>query len=263
MNKLTKEKEPGVKYVGFPDVLAALPDKEFQNLTRSTIPLLAYWKKPRPVVRGICHGFGFKCPKDARIYFEYAVPSLTPRDYPSCSDVMLVSDQLVVAVEGKWSEPRYETVGEWLEKGSRAHREKVLRYWLGLIQPFAQNELKPRGFHDVVYQMLHRAASACAVPAENHAVVYQLFHASEDEAMEQGYYERDMEHLRDLIRPHDNLRFGVESMISLAPSHNHESLRRKLEAMAREERPVLIRNALATRNLFEFSSICFSTWSDE
>jgi len=110
---------------------------------------------------------------------------------------------------------------------------------------------------------LHRTASACAVPAENHAVVYQLFHESEGQAWEQAHYDRDMEFLHDLVCPSDNLRFGMESMIKLVPTRGHEDVANKMKDAECAEIPDLIRNTLATRSLFEFSSICFSTWDNE
>jgi hypothetical protein len=171
-----------IEYVTFKETLQALPDTEFKNLTRSTIPLLNYWKnRSGPKINDLVRCLKFKRLKDYKLYFEYAVPSLTPRDYPSCTDMMLVSDQLTIAFEAKWTEPKYETVNEWLLKGNRPHREKVLKHWLGLIQPFARNELKPEDFGDVVYQSIHRTASACAVPADKHAVLYQKFSLDDEQ----------------------------------------------------------------------------------
>lgn len=249
MNKSTKEKEArgGAEWVDYADALAALPDKDFLNLTSSKLPLLAYWKKPRPLVRNLCYIFGIKIPKDMQIYLEYAVPSLSLRDYPYCADVMLVSDQLVIAIEGKWTEARDETVGEWLQKGSRTRRENVLRHWLSLIQPFSRNKLDMNDFTDVVFRMLHRTAAACAIPGGKHAIVYQVFYESDDDLSKHGIYEHDMSMFGDLIRPNSNLVIGLQSVIRLIPTRSHEVLKRKLAVAEQNEIPSLVRNALVSR----------------
>src|SRR5258708_4753147 len=71
---------------------------------------------------------------------------------------MLLTCEHAVAVEAKWTEPRYETVSEWL---SSQNRREVLDGWLSLIQPFALEPLTSDDVASAVYQTVHRAASAC------------------------------------------------------------------------------------------------------
>jgi hypothetical protein len=86
---------------------------------------------------------------------------------------MVLSGERCLAIEAKWTEPRYETVAEWLassktkrsanaqlqEKSS--NREKVLAGWHKLIQSRIPTIAPVGDFSNAIYQMVHRTASAC------------------------------------------------------------------------------------------------------
>ena len=150
------------------------PDNEFKNLTRSTLPLLAYWKDEAAVLALIGSACEINDLVTASVTDEFPTPSATSRDKASFTDVMVVSRSTAVAIEGKWTEPRYETVSDWLSRGDQSNRNKVLAHWLTLIRHRATN-LKETGVADVPYQMIHRTASACAFVDKRPVVLYQIF----------------------------------------------------------------------------------------
>jgi hypothetical protein len=93
---------------------------------------------------------------------------------------MVISGESSLAIEAKWTEPRYETVDKWLTKGSNPHnRRDVLTGWLSLLQKHAIHELRVEDFSDAVYQMVHRAASACAT-GKMPRLAYLVFTPSPD-----------------------------------------------------------------------------------
>ena len=67
------------------------------------------------------------------LFLEYTVRS--PKgESVSHTDVMLKSGPNALAIEAKWTEPMYKTVGRWLKDGnSRANKETVLEGWLSLL----------------------------------------------------------------------------------------------------------------------------------
>jgi hypothetical protein len=147
----------------FADLLADVPDKELLNTTRSTVPLLAWWRSPKNVA-ALGDVLGIVGLERAEAWFEYAVPAACERcptrgrGNSSMTDVMLDLGTDVVAVEAKHTEPLYGTVGEWLGSPPSANREKVLRHWMSCCigAPFDIETCR-----DLVYQMVHRTASAC------------------------------------------------------------------------------------------------------
>ena len=78
---------------------------------------------------------------------------------------MMMSDSAVWAIEAKWTEPRYETVAKRISKqeADGADPRKTVEGWLKHFRPFTECDLRIEAFENVVYQTLHRAASACAV----------------------------------------------------------------------------------------------------
>src|SRR5690606_13238748 len=66
--------------------------------------------------------------------FEYEVPVCV--DYgkgrASCTDLIIENEKSCYAIEAKRTEPKYETVEKW--KGNSKNKEKVLDWWLNLIE---------------------------------------------------------------------------------------------------------------------------------
>lgn len=147
----------------FAALLEEVPDKELLNTTRSTVPLLAWWRNPKNIA-ALGKVLGVSGLESAEACFEYAVPAACDRcptrgkGTSSMTDVMIDAGTDVVAVEAKHTEPLYETVGKWLGSPPTANRQKVLRHWISccIQAPFDVEDCR-----ELIYQMVHRTASAC------------------------------------------------------------------------------------------------------
>src|SRR5450759_1704349 len=96
----------------FADLVSRYGDKEFKSPLRSTIPLLSLVRDGWPVLQEVLTAC--RLPAKSNLHFEYKVDSPLGVGIPSHTDVMarFGSDQL--ALECKWTEPRYETVDKWI-----------------------------------------------------------------------------------------------------------------------------------------------------
>jgi hypothetical protein len=212
------------------DIDKAIPmygKREFQSPTRSTVPLLSWLKHEQPMVDLLLQDMGI--PADCNLHLEYTVAPQQGEGVASHTDLMVISGESSVAVEAKWTEPRYETVGEWLKKGSKPryervgellkkgsnlqNRKDVLNGWLGLLQRHAQHTLHLADFSDVIYQMVHRAASACAV-GSNPRMAYVVFEPSPDPwtASLQTIH-NDLTHLYGLLGHPKGFRFYLVKLL--------------------------------------------------
>jgi hypothetical protein len=240
----------------FASLLELYPDKELPKLTRSTVPLLAYWKDYEPRTTKLLTHLGCGAPDSARLHFEFTVSSAkirgTDRSNPaSQTDLMLFSDGVAVAIEAKWTEPRYETLGSWLGLNPSANRLQVVKHWLGLIGAKIERALDPGDFHGVVNQMVHRTASACHGAANNAVVIYQCF-ASEEAKVQELFVDLKDFHAR-LGKP-PKLRFYVLHTAA-DRTQDFDAL---LEGMKQSVLPAsaVIRNALKREGLFRFENEC-------
>ena len=116
-------------------LLALYDDNGFQNLTRSTIPLLEYWHHNYPAAQNAFRALGIELDEQhTSYYYEYPTPSLHLAK-ASFTDLMIIGSDFAVAIEWKWTEPRYPTLGEWKSSGKdRAFRDSVLDHWLSIIR---------------------------------------------------------------------------------------------------------------------------------
>lgn len=168
-------------------LLDAYGTKEFASPTRSTVPLLALVHQAWPLFRELLAHF--QMPESARLHFEFRVAPPRGRGKSSHTDLMACCDDRALAIEAKWREPRYQTVREWLtghrddngiesrgeaEARPEDNRTEVLFGWLELLQSQALCSLQCEHVSDVVYQMLHRAASVCAA-SEHPQLAYLQF----------------------------------------------------------------------------------------
>jgi hypothetical protein len=155
---------------------------------------------------------------DGSIHFEYCVASPKPGGNPSQTDALIMSESTVWAIEAKWTEPRYETVGQRLSKpeSDGADPRVTVNGWLQHLQRFSTRHLDIEDVVDVVYQVLHRTASACAVAIAQQRrpqVVYLHFHPSplKNSATTQQYVS-DLERLHMLLGNPAELMFVVVEM---------------------------------------------------
>jgi hypothetical protein len=160
-----------------------------------------------------------------------------------------------LAVEAKWTEPRYDTVSEWLKKGSYLqNRKDVLTGWLDLLQKHALHELLIEDFYGAVYQMVHRAASACQA-GSNPKLVYLVFKPSPDSrtANIQTICD-DLTHLWSLLGSPSTFPFYLVE-IPLLPMTTFDAIASLPKGKAETARPV--RAALSSNNpLFSFERYC-------
>lgn len=166
---------------GIEGLCARLTGKALQSPYRSTVPLLDLIEHNRAGWNELLKSW--EAPIGSTVHFEYRVPSPKQGGNPSQTDVLLMSDTKVWAVEAKWTEPQYETVAKRIAKpeSDGADPKETVMGWLNYIQPFSERDLRLDDFEDVVYQALHRAASACWVATERQLrpeLVYLHFHPS-------------------------------------------------------------------------------------
>ena len=183
---------------GLADALPFYGDKEFQSPTRSTLPLLCWLKNEQKMVIELLQSLGM--PADGSLHLEYKVKSPKGRGKASHTDLMILSDKASLAVEAKWTEPRYKTAGEWLREGTNpSNRLDVFSGWLSFLQQHAQRTLNTADFSDAVYQMVHRAASACAATAKPR-MAYLVFKLSLDlKTADISTLHDDLNHLWNLL----------------------------------------------------------------
>lgn len=155
------------------DVMPFYGEGEFASPRRSTIPMLTLLFHANPLFNEIIREL--EMPEHCDTVLEYMVPPPMGQGPASHTDAMVRSGDMALAIEAKWTEPMYQTVGEWLAMGNNpANRQAVLEGWLTLLQQRIEQPLHADQFHDVIYQMLHRAASAAAT-AEHPSMAYFLF----------------------------------------------------------------------------------------
>jgi hypothetical protein len=144
-----------------------------------------------------CESFGF----------EYTVAVAAGDGRDSQTDLMLHSPSKAVAIEGKYTEPRYNTVSEWLGAAPSDNRTKVLDGWLRVINGATGAILQIPDVLGCTYQLIHRTASVCELPnKDSRAVVYQCFDASDAQC---EYYLYQLSCLSALINKPEHLTFHL------------------------------------------------------
>jgi hypothetical protein len=192
----------GADLSDFAAVVSHYPRSEFDSPVRSTVPLLAFWQPGGSRILEFARALGAPLSDFATLHFEYQVPVQAGTGKPSCTDLMILSDGAIVAIEAKFTEPRYEPVVNWLGQPPAANRIQVLSGWFELLQRAGGKAVAAREVAHLPYQLIHRAASACHPPAARRWLVYQLFDPRDDAL---ASYQRDMRSLVELLGP----AFGV------------------------------------------------------
>lgn len=230
-------------------VIGQYPDSEFPHLTRSTIPLLAYWKQPAKRIAEMLQDVNLPYSPHSTICFEYPVPSADSKSKASFTDIMYLSDTVTIAIEGKWTEPRYDDIATWLGKGILSHRKKVLAHWLAHIKPYCRTSVQPEALGNIVYQMLHRTASACAARTDVAGAFYLCFSDSEHDHQDTLH---DLRAWKDALQPLDCLRLFLQR-IEIQQTDFYRELESSIErldsAVCKAE---AIRLGLREHDLFEF-----------
>jgi hypothetical protein len=232
-------------------VLHQLPDTAFERTSRSTIPLLAYWRRPLDRLKEVFESLPASVPPDGVLCFEYPEPSGVTRSKASYSDLMYVSDLGRIAFEAKWTEPRYENVVTWLSKGrDQQHRRRVLDAWLDRIARFTTVRPTADRVSNLVYQLIHRTASACSGDDTSAVVVYQCF---SDEGHQHEHVWDDLRALAQALGPTSGLSLCAQR-IPVAPTPAYHELARRCERYTPSQRAAAIRLALWEQDLFTFGA---------
>ena len=66
---------------------------------RSTVPLVDYWRVPEQRLRDLWEQFGVPGPNHAKMHFEHAVPVQRGRGKSSYTDLMILAEDIAVAIE--------------------------------------------------------------------------------------------------------------------------------------------------------------------
>lgn len=178
----------------FLDILSKNTD--VNSFRTSSIPLTEFWlsrnkELNQTLLNKINPAIDFDSTKKCFEYPVYATKNYNGQEQrigqPSMTDLMLFTENYTIAVEGKFTENLYETIFKWLPKDSKkTDKYDVLQSWYKYIKPYCNykdkdvNEIEKK----VVYQFLHRTASACYCSSKNSTmpvVLYQLFYNKTDE----------------------------------------------------------------------------------
>lgn len=218
-------------------LVTAIGDADLNSPRRSTVPLVAYWQDPIVQLTSLQNRLGFPPVAQASFSFEYPVSPRLGRGKPSYTDLMVLAPATAIAVEGKYTEPAYERVREWLHVPRDQNRCDVLRGWLDMLDEVTGAALTIDAVLHLPYQLVHRAASACFPSATHRAVIYQLF----DTTHCQRYLE-ELCQLRALVNT-PALKLGVLATPT-APTERYSRLLARWDAggrnMAREVRSALL-----------------------
>ena len=229
-----------------------MPDQAFTRITSSTIPLLCYWRNKGRALENIAAALELPDLVSSCVTFEAETRSLGPRDKSSYSDVMIQSSTSVVAIEGKWTEGRYTTVNKWRTSD---HRQDVLDHWLRLMRKYTDPEEQSQ-IGELVYQMIHRCASACSRSPSVAVLLYQVFSGSTPHE----FYARDLEKFVSIVKPRQNL-VVASCVVPLRKTETFSETATLLKAMSDASKGALVREAVASKNLFEFGDPIFKIFT--
>jgi hypothetical protein len=93
---------------------------------RSTVPLLDYWRQPAPRLRVLEAHLGLAWSEQTELHFEYEVPVQQGRGKSSYTDLMILGDDVAVAIEAKFTDRGTSP----LRLGSRRHAQRTVARYL-------------------------------------------------------------------------------------------------------------------------------------
>lgn len=222
-------------------LLDVLSNTNVHSFKTSSIPFTEFWlsrnaELSKKIINEIDSAIDLKNSKKC---FEYPVYATTVKNgktveigRPSMTDLMIITDKYNIAVEGKFTENLYETINEWLSCSSKnSEKPDVLKSWYNYIRDYCDfDESSLEEIQDkVVYQFLHRTASACYGCKENGktpVVFYQLFFDKNDPKSRQ-HQENVEKRLKDFasILKFDETK--LKFVIKLTPINNFNEVKEK------------------------------------
>lgn len=229
----------------FEELVSQLGAGAFASPKRSTVPLLDYWRVPDPRLRDIAARLGVSWADDFELHFEYEVGVRRGRGKSSYTDLMILGDDVAVAIEAKFTEPKYRSVSTWRALGQKKNREDVLDGWIQAIEAVTESTIDREIVNGLPYQLIHRTASVCCVKRRKRFVVYQVFGGSPA-----PYYIEDLRRLASAIATRDRVSFVVVGT-AFHPTTAYAQLVTQWDA----RKPGIgtdVRNALIAGPLLEF-----------
>lgn len=224
----------------FEEIVANIPSAEFKKLTRSTIPLLC-WFRDVENVSELLNRLNVGAVTQA--WFERPVragcATCEGRGKSSFTDLMLEGDDYVLAIEAKHTENVYENVRKWLGEPASETKQKVLKHWMSCL---LRIDDPPNELGELVYQMVHRAASARDVAGQRTAHVIHLLFGNAHVAQYVEASTRAQRVLGDVVRFH---------VIDVTTAAGIDQAR-----VVSDDRPDALRDAIINgARLFEFTSL--------
>jgi len=239
------------------ETLPMYSKREFQSPSRSTVPLLSWLKHDEQMFHALLRELGM--PADSSIHLEYTVKPPEGRGNFSHTDIMVISGDNALALEAKWTEPRHDTVRDWLAMGKKPdNRRSVMSGWLSLLQKHAKCALYVDDFSEAVYQMVHRASSACAA-GNKPRLAYLMFTPLPDgKSTDIRTIYADLTHLWKLLGQPDDFPFYlIELQLSQAAEFQAIASLKKGSAATAEK----VRASLRKTKLFAFEKYDIKTIS--
>lgn len=154
----------------FDFLIDQFPDKEFKSPYRSTIPLLVLFCNRTNELNAFNDYNKYVAPE---FIFEHETPVKKGKGKPSCSDLVIETEEKAVVIEAKRTELRYIKVKDWLD--NTQNKNDVLDGWIESINNQSDCDIKPKDIQEIPYQMIHRIASACSLKKKDITVVYMGF----------------------------------------------------------------------------------------
>ena len=219
-------------------LLRGLPAEAVATPTRSSVPLVDYWRDPEKRLREIGEAIGIILANATALAFEHATRVPTGYGRGKAADLMITTPDAAVAIEAKFKEPPYEDVRTWLRTPFEENRKQILGGWIELIRRATASPLELEDLLDLPYQLIHRTASVCHVARPKRAVVYQLFGAESPD-----YYVSAVRAFRKALGRTPDLTVAVLATTASVAPREEPSLSNADE----------IRNALCKGALFHLS----------
>jgi hypothetical protein len=231
--------------------LLLYPEEEFCSPTRSTVPLLSLLKDGNRILNTIIDELHLN--NDCDLHLEFKVYPTRGIGAASQTDLMLRGRGETLAMEAKWTEPRYDTVAVWSDTGkSPNNKEKVLRGWFDLIQPHTSRILDIHDFSAAVYQMVHRAASAYFTSEHPRLAYLHFIPDPSGMGATSEQYQSDLEDLKDLIGNPKSFSFYLID-VEIKPTSAFEQIMNLPKASF--DTAKLVRTALSDTTLYEFTDV--------
>lgn len=234
----------------FDSFLLKFPKGAFKSPFRSTVPLIALVKDDWSAFQRML-GF-LNLPINANIHFEYQVSSPKGSGTPSHTDAMILSESLAVAVEAKWTEPRYPTVEQRLKRKRKPEEEDPREFvdgWLDLLRPYSEKPLLLADFSKAVYQTVHRAASACSTSRAPSLLYLHFIQDPPNRRKTSDHYYTDLSDVHRLLGNPSSFAFHL-AQIPIKPTPAFEKIQHLKKGLA--ETDFIVRAALLSDKLFDF-----------